>query len=99
MNWYAYKVLADTYDADRRAQAAAHRLARQAARHAQARKDLDAVEAVARAASPGRWRSIVARLRLRPTTTATSPSAAVTRPAPRPAVRPATTELRPSLPR
>ena len=74
MNWYAYKVLADTYDADRRRQAAAHRRARQAARHARARKDLEAVEAVARAASPGRLRSMVARLRSRPVPTELRPS-------------------------
>ena len=32
MNWYAYKALADSYDADRKRQAADHRRARQAAR-------------------------------------------------------------------
>ena len=74
MNWYAYKVLADTYDADRRAEAASHRRARQAARQAHARKDVEAVEAVARAASPTRWRSIVARLRTRPAPTELRPS-------------------------
>ena len=84
MNWYAYKVLADTYDADRRAAAAEHRRSRQAARHARVREDLDAVEAVARDAGPGRWRSIVARLRPQRATTS---------------VRPVPTELRPSLPR
>ncbi len=74
MNWYAYKVLADTYDADRRAQADSHRRARQAARQARIRRDLDAAESVARAATPGRWRSIVARLRTRPTPTELRPS-------------------------
>ena len=84
MNWYAYKVLADTYDADRRAEAASHRRARQAARLAQVRKDVEAVESVARDAAPGRWRSIVARMRPQRATTS---------------VRPVPTELRPSLPR
>ena len=74
MNWYAYKVLADTYDADRRAVAAEHRRARQSARRARARKDVEAVEAVARNASPARWRSIVARLRTRPAPTELRPS-------------------------
>jgi len=32
MNWYAYKALADSYDADRRRLAADHRQARQVAR-------------------------------------------------------------------
>lgn len=65
MNWYAYKVLADTYDADRRAQAASHRRARQAARAARVRQELDTVEHAAAGVTAGRLRSMVARVRSR----------------------------------
>lgn len=78
MNWYAYKVLADTYDADRRRQAEEHRRARQGARVHRARRAKAPVgspaegtrrAAVSHAARSGRWASIVARLRRRPATT------------------------------
>jgi ferritin-like metal-binding protein YciE len=90
MNWYAYKVLADTYDAERRQQAAQHRRARQAARSARVRREIESVESAARVVTGGRLRSIAARLRSPASTTATAKR--------RPVARPECTELRPSLP-
>ena len=88
MNWYAYKVLADTYDADRRAQAARHRQAREAARHARSRRESESARAGSSTAAPDRWWSVVARVRRR---TTASPA--------RPTIAAAPPELRPSLPR
>jgi hypothetical protein len=65
MNWYAYKVLADTYDAERRQQAAQHRHARQTARSAQARREAASVEPTVRNVPTGRVRSIAGWLRPR----------------------------------
>jgi hypothetical protein len=78
MNWYAYKVLADSYDADRRRQAQAHRRSRQAVQDARTARGrhvdvaTPSAPAAPRAATEagsvrsGRWPAIVARLRRRP---------------------------------
>ncbi|MGZ4784276.1 MAG: hypothetical protein ACXV5S_01270 [Acidimicrobiales bacterium] len=57
MNWYAYKVLADTYDADRRAEAAGHRRARESAHHRRDRGASDSARAGSSTAARRRWSS------------------------------------------
>jgi hypothetical protein len=57
MNWYAYKLLAEAYDADRRREAQAHRRARTARRRVH--RTLSA-----RRGTPG-WRSLVSAIRNR----------------------------------
>jgi hypothetical protein len=75
MNWYAYKLLADTYEAERRVQAAQHRRARQAARSARARREIESVEHAARTVRTGRLRSVAGWLRpRRPARTELRPS-------------------------
>jgi hypothetical protein len=80
-NWYAYKVLADTYHADRHAEAARHRQVREArraaanrgpannprrARHAlAASRPAPGPVTVGAVARTGPWSAIAARLRLR----------------------------------
>ena len=88
MNWYAYKVLADTYDADRRAEAARHRRARQAAHAGRERHEAETPRIGATGRVAGRWSSIIARLRRRQPAAATGP-----------ALGTPGAELRPSLPR
>ena len=57
MNWYAYKLLANAYDADRRREAEAHRPARTAGRRVPRTSS-------ARSGTPG-WGSLVAAIRNR----------------------------------
>ena len=97
MNWYAYKVLADTYEADRRAQTARQRRAREVARRTHAGR-ANASARTASSALAGRWSSIAARLRRRPSeaTPAPVPPAPAT---PAQAIVPTPADLFPSLPR
>ncbi len=88
MNWYAYKVLADTYAADRQAEAARHRQARESRRPTRSRDDAGSTRIGSWAAAAGRRASNMARLRRR------TPAVAA-----RPTIAGPPSELRPSLPR